>query len=46
MVAMETVARWTATLLRAYALDDADAYDYVTNVRAAADANVDVMIVE
>lgn len=44
LVATETIARWTGTLLRALALRDPDAIEYVTTSGPPADSNVDVVI--
>jgi pimeloyl-ACP methyl ester carboxylesterase len=43
VVAIETIARWAGTLLRAYALGDADAYAYVTALGPPADQNVELL---
>jgi len=41
-VANETLARWSALFLRAHALDDACAYDYIHGDGATTDANVEI----
>ncbi|MCX8044136.1 MAG: hypothetical protein N3B18_08430 [Desulfobacterota bacterium] len=43
-VSVETAARWCALFLRAFALDDAAAREYVTTTGAYLDPNVEVMI--
>lgn len=42
-VATETIARWSALFLRAYALHDASALDYLKNTDNSRDQNVKVM---
>jgi predicted dienelactone hydrolase len=42
-VATETIARWSALFLRAYALHDASALDYLKNTDDSRDENVKVM---
>ena len=44
-VATETIARWSALFLRAYALGDPDALDYVTSAGPLMDDNVTVRAV-
>ena len=41
--AIETIARWSAIFLRAYALDDGGAFDYLNNTGDALDDNVTVI---
>ena len=41
--AIETIARWSALFLRAYALDDSGAFDYINNTGDALDKNVTVL---
>ena len=41
--AIETIARWSALFLRAYALDDDGAFDYINNTGDALDENVTVI---
>lgn len=43
-ISVETAARWCALFLRAFALDDAAAREYVTTTGALLDPNVEVMI--
>lgn len=45
-VATQTIARWTAELLRAYALGDAEAYRFVTEIGPASDPNVELIVIE
>ncbi|WP_199328304.1 hypothetical protein [Anabaena azotica] len=40
---IETIARWSALFLRAYALDEKGALDYVNNTGDALDENVTVV---
>lgn len=40
---IETIARWSALFLRAYALDDSGALDYINNAGDALDENVTVI---
>ncbi|MDJ0634244.1 MAG: hypothetical protein QNJ34_13730 [Xenococcaceae cyanobacterium MO_188.B29] len=41
--AIETIARWSALFLRAYAIDDSGAFDYINKTGDALDENVTVI---
>jgi dienelactone hydrolase len=45
-VAVETIARWSAMFLRAFALGDPAAVEYVTEIGGPADPNVNVVVEE